>query len=260
MSASEIPHLWRVDGPITLDEVDAVIEAIMTTSDATSPIQVLLIMFDRMDTLDFTSPLETLSIACSPLNDARTKSFDITAVAAKDMTTTDEGIAIQRHVSIAEATKRLSQFDILIVPGGKMDVMMSLAADGNPEFDLLKAFAALPAREEDIERTIVSICTGALILAAAGILNGKQATTSHLALDLLRDACVPAGTTTVVQSRFVDAGLSENGTRIITSGGLSSGFDAVLHLVELRSGIETARGVEKILEHAWRRDEGTVVA
>jgi transcriptional regulator GlxA family with amidase domain len=60
-------------------------------------------------------------------------------------------------------------------------------------------------------------------------------------------------------SRFVDAGVSAFGTRIITSGGISSGLDASLHVVEIRTSLEMARRVEDMLEYKWRRDEGVIV-
>lgn len=123
----------------------------------------------------------------------------------------------------------------------------------------MKAFANLPPKADGSERTILSVCTGAFLLSGAGVLEDKKATTHHQALTALQAFADERGSTQIVPSRFVDGGVTGNGVRIITSGGISSGLDGSLYLLELKFGIEVAKKVEVVLEYKWRRDEGLIV-
>ncbi len=63
---------------------------------------------------------------------------------------------------------------------------------------------------------------------------------------------------TVVAARFVDAGLNAYKTRVISSGGISCGLDACLHVVKLRISEDEAVATAKLLDYAWRKTEGVV--
>lgn len=80
-------------------------------------IQVLVMVFTGMDTLDLAAPLEALSIP-NVIAGHDNKLFNITITAAANLTTTNQGFAIQRHISIGRALDAISGFDILIVTGG----------------------------------------------------------------------------------------------------------------------------------------------
>ncbi len=86
--------------------------------------------------------------------------------------------------------------------------------------------------------TVASVCTGSLLLAAAGILDGRPAATHHTAREDLRDMGVD-----VREDRFVDDG------RVLTAGGITSGFDLALHLVERECGPAVADTVAGELEY-----------
>jgi transcriptional regulator GlxA family with amidase domain len=87
---------------------------------------------------------------------------------------------------------------------------------------------------------LASVCTGALVLAAAGLLDGKSATTHLSALDELRG--FPK--VTVVKQRFVDAG------EIVTAAGISAGIDMSLHLVARFLGKKAAERVASTMEYS----------
>jgi transcriptional regulator GlxA family with amidase domain len=94
---------------------------------------------------------------------------------------------------------------------------------------------------------LAAVCTGAMLLAAAGLLRGRHATTHHDALEELR-----AQGAEIVEARVVDDG------DILTAGGVSSGLDMGLWLVERFAGADLARQVEATLEYqrrgpVWRR-------
>ncbi len=90
---------------------------------------------------------------------------------------------------------------------------------------------------------ILSVCTGALLLAKAGLLDGLEATTHHGAIDLLR-ATAPQ-TTVHTDRRFVDNG------RVICSAGIAAGIDMSLHVVGRLLGQEVAEKTAKQMEYPW---------
>jgi len=89
-------------------------------------IQVLVMAFTGMNTLDLAAPLEALSIP-NVIAGHDNKLFNMTITAAANLTTTNQGFAIQRHISIAWALDAMNVFDILIVPGGFVEVVNKLA-------------------------------------------------------------------------------------------------------------------------------------
>jgi transcriptional regulator GlxA family with amidase domain len=62
----------------------------------------------------------------------------------------------------------------------------------------------------------------------------------------------------VLPARFVDSGINDSQVRIISSGGISCGIDASLHVVTLRAGEAEALDSAKLLDYAWRKTEGVV--
>jgi transcriptional regulator GlxA family with amidase domain len=98
-----------------------------------------------------------------------------------------------------------------------------------------------------------SVCTGALVLAKAGILDGKTATTFHYALNGLEKNYPKVKVRRDV--RFVD-----NGT-VITTAGVSAGIDGALHLVAKLQGLEKAKEVAFYMEYdKWKPGEGLILS
>lgn len=87
---------------------------------------------------------------------------------------TAQGASFRAHITYDEAMKRLSEIDILVIPGGNHEAVIK--AKGQP-LQIIKAFAELQKKNPARERSLVSICTGSLLLAEAGILGGLTATT-----------------------------------------------------------------------------------
>ncbi len=130
-----------------------------------------------------------------------------------------------------------------------------------------------PAWERSPHR---SICTGAIFVGAAGGFDGGLLCTTHWAAyaELARvvaQAAAAASATAaiassssntagvVVAARFVDAGPNGRGTRVVSSGGISCGMDACLHVVRLRASEDEAVATAALLDYAWRKTEGVVV-
>lgn len=92
--------------------------------------------------------------------------------------------------------------------------------------------------------TIVTVCGGSLLLAMEGLLDGRHAVTNHLGMDVLRaTGAIP------VTARVVDDG------NLVTGGGVTSGLDVSLYLVERELGPRISNAVEKLFEY---ERQGTV--
>ena len=131
------------------------------------------------------------------------------------------------------------RFDLVIVPGGGWYDRAEQGAWGEAQRDKLpKAIAKLYGAGV----TIASVCTGAMLLSAAGLTRGRPATTHHGALEELRKQGAA-----VVEARVVDDG------DLLTAGGVTSGMDLALWLVEREWGAELAKKIEAEMEYE-RRD------
>jgi putative intracellular protease/amidase len=126
--------------------------------------------------------------------------------------------------------------DILLVPGGR----------GSRQAMQNTAVLKWLEQRAQASNYTMSVCTGALILGRAGLLDGLSATTFHDALDLLSQAAPK--THVVHDQRYVDNG------KIITTAGLSSGIDGALHLVSKIKGKGFAQATALTLEYRWDPD------
>jgi cyclohexyl-isocyanide hydratase len=122
----------------------------------------------------------------------------------------------------------LRPYDLLFVPGGAGTRRLMRDAQ---LLDYLKTW--------DKGRPVASVCTGSLLLGAAGFLKGKRATTHHLALEELAPFCREV----VRDQRIVEDGL------VTTAGGVSSSLDLGLHLVERWWNAEARERIAAVMEY-----------
>ncbi|MEM9908917.1 MAG: DJ-1/PfpI family protein [Cyanobacteria bacterium P01_D01_bin.44] len=135
------------------------------------------------------------------------------------------------------------QPDILVVPGGG-----GIRADGTPfgtrremhNKRLLEWINTLYPKTEHV----LSVCTGALILAKAGLAENVAATTHHGAFDELRK--IAPNTEVRAGERVVDSG------QLIFSGGISAGIDAAFYLIAKLLGQSTALETATYMEYDWK--------
>lgn len=224
---------------------------------------VAVLLFPGVDILDFAGPVEMLShISYNHNPDAPERAFQITHVAASPTVKAGGCMTVHTDMSLEEATKRVDDFDILIVPGGLPAVIKDLCERRSAEIEFIEAFGKpAPAREKAGERAILSVCTGALLLGSTGALAGLTVTTHHRALDILRDVCKKASEgreggkpVNVVSKRYADGGLNAAGIRTVTAGGISCGLDASLYLASLKTSVQAAEFVAKVSEYSWNRE------
>jgi len=191
-----------------------------------------ILLFDGFDELDAMAPWEVLAGLASVRDDVTARL--VTLEGARDVRA-DHGAVIRAEAALSERP------DVLLVPGGGW-------LDRRPEGAWAQAErgeipAAIAARHA-AGSTVASVCTGALLLAASGILDGRRATTNPRALDDLR----ARGTIDVVAARVVDDG------DILTAGAPACGLDLALRLLERLGGPGLAAAAARELQYEWSSD------
>jgi cyclohexyl-isocyanide hydratase len=176
-----------------------------------------LLLFPRMTQLDATGPYEV---------------FYRLPAASVHLIAEDEGPVRTEHgltILAEHGFQTAPPFDLLCVPGGP-------GIDGVLESERAMAFV----RERGLAaRWLTSVCTGALVLGAAGLLRSRRATTHWLSLDLLaRCGATP------VEARVVRDG------HVFTGGGVTAGIDFALTVAAEVAGIDAAERTQLILEYA----------
>lgn len=102
------------------------------------------------------------------------KAFEATIAAGEPKVLSEQGVIIGSQCSWKEAHDRLDDFDVLVVIGGNVDDVLKEKAE---PLGLITAYSELQKNDPSRERTLLSVCTGALFLAEQGILSGLSATT-----------------------------------------------------------------------------------
>jgi cyclohexyl-isocyanide hydratase len=213
-----MPH---VQGSIPRDAVRVVdLAGLDAHSDQVTGTSIVLLGFVGMTLLDLVGPLDALSRIAS-------MGFDPTSRC--EVASLNEGTMWTGFGLTCVATRHrppLDAFDVLIVPGG-------------PATRALENDAALAAylRTFPPNRICASVCTGALLLGAAGRLQGKRATTHHAWTSRLADYGA-----TATARRVVDEG------QLVTAGGVTAGIDLGLHLVRRLAGDDVHRAVARQME------------
>lgn len=190
-----------------------------------------ILLFEGVDLLDSGGPYEVfLTASRLTQRDGAPAPFEIVTLTTDGAPVTAYGGLILTPGSSLAA---VGAIDLLLVPG-TTDLSSPLA-----DTELIEAVRTLSA---DAELT-ASVCTGAFLLAKAGLLGEKKWTTHWEDIDLLAETVGAQGA--VRHRRWVDAG------EIVTSGGLSSGIAMALHLVARFAGRELADRTARQIEYDW---------
>jgi putative intracellular protease/amidase len=179
--------------------------------------QIAILIYDKFTALDAIGPYEVLS---------RPSGAEVVFAAERPgPVRTDTGmLTVMADVALADVPHP----DIILVPGGPgQEAQMN---DG-PTHEWLRAADATST-------WTISVCTGSLILAAAGLLAGRRATSHWLALDRLREfGAQPAGERVVFDGKYA------------TAAGVSAGIDLALALSERIAGTPRAQAIQLMIEY-----------
>lgn len=196
-----------------------------------------ILLFDDVEVLDAFGPFEVFSVARTGApGDTDHQLFQVVTVAETSAPVRARGgLIVTPHHAFGDHPP----LDILVVPGG----FGTRAQMANPTL-----LGWLRARAGEAElRT--SVCTGAFLYAAIGLLDGLGATTHWGSIDRLREGYPAIDVQQDV--RFVDEGT------VITSAGISAGIDMALHVVARLHGMDAARATARYMEYDWRPPAGT---
>jgi transcriptional regulator GlxA family with amidase domain len=183
-----------------------------------------ILLFDEVEELDFVGPLEVFGVTSKLVQSL------VVLTLSKDgkPITGRYGLKVQPDHSFTDCPT----LDLLIVPGGKG--ARERARYDKETLTFIKTHAS--------KHQTASICTGALVLAEAGILRGRKATTHHQLLDALGEY---PEVKVLRNSRFV---LEDE---VATSAGISAGIDLALELVRRGFGEEVVREVVHEMEYSY---------
>jgi transcriptional regulator GlxA family with amidase domain len=179
--------------------------------------QIAYLLYERFTALDITGPHEVLNSV--PGNEAI-----FVAEQAGPIRNESDTLSLVADASLDEVASP----DIVVVPGGLGNRIL---LEHEPLHEWIRGV-------HETSAWTTSVCTGSLLLAAAGLLDGAPATTHWLARDLLAELGAKP-----VPDRVVEHG------KIITAAGVSSGIDMALHLVKTINGEEIAQAVQLAIEY-----------
>ena len=179
--------------------------------------QIAILIFEKLTALDAIGPYEVLRSV---------PGWEVKFVAPeKGPVRTDSGhLGLNADYSLAE----VDAADIVLVGGG----------EGNRPLLTDEAVLSWLRQIDATSKWTTSVCTGSLVLGAAGLLEGKRATSNWLFLDQLAGFGA-----TPVEGRYVEDG------KLLTAAGVTAGIDMALHLVSREVGPEVAQAIQLGLEY-----------
>lgn len=190
---------------------------------------VAILIFDDVELLDFAGPFEVFSSVRNLSGDHERLMEVFTVAETAAPVRCRNGLTVLPEYALAECPP----IDLLVVPGGA-GVRAALEHAGVIDW--------VRSRAEDSELT-VSVCTGSFVLAQAGLLAGRSATTHWESIGELRQRFPEVQV--VEDQRWIDAG------EIITAAGVSAGIDVALHVVRRLYGADAARATALGIEYDY---------
>lgn len=205
-------------------------KALPLSSRQATPLKLQIIIYNGFETLDALAPFDVFLMAQS--FGANIQPSLVTIDHTSEVST-PKGLTVKTTGTFQTAG------DILFIPGCGLDWDKFM-----PE-----GLAQILQQWHQQGKTIAADCTGAMLVAKAGLLRGRNANTHHRAVDALRKEGA-----NIIDARVVDDG------DILTSGGITSGIDLALWMVERYFGPAVALTVEQVMEYerrgvVWQREQ-----
>ncbi len=193
------------------------------------PRNLAILVHDDVEVLDFCGPFEAFGVT----GDDGEAHFNVFTVADEARTVrANTGMLIQPNHTIDDCPP----LSMLLIPGGRTSVILD-----NPRL------MAWVAEQDKLVDHLVSVCTGAMVLATLGLLDGLECTTHFGSYDRLQAAAPRA----VVRR---DVRVADNG-HIVTGAGVSAGIDLALHMIGRMFGMEEARSVAHYMMYRWAPED-----
>ena len=194
-----------------------------------TPKNLAILVHDDVEVLDFCGPFEAFGVT----GEAGNPYFNVFTVAEESRPVrANTGMIVQPNHSFDDCPPLF----MLLIPGGNTSVLTQ-----NP-----RVMAWVAEQEKQVEH-LVSVCTGAMVLAQLGLLDGLEATTHYGSYDRLQEAAPKA----VVRR---DVRVADNG-HIVTGAGVSAGIDLALHMIARLYGMQEARDVAEYMMYRWADDD-----
>ncbi|CAA9581668.1 MAG: Intracellular protease [uncultured Thermomicrobiales bacterium] len=210
-------------------------DGMATVGTESAPRTVGILVFDEVEVLDFCGPFEVFASAALPPSaegGEERRLYDVLVLAERPgIVRCRGGLLVQPHHTLADHPP----LDLVVVPGG----FGTRRERGNP------VVLRWIERQHAGGVLTTSVCTGAFLLAATGLLNGRAATTHWASIDGLRRAHPAVAVR--ADERIVDQG------QVVTSAGVSAGIDMALHVVRRQHGEAVARATARDMEYDWAR-------
>lgn len=201
-----------------------------------------IVLFDGFDPLDAIAPYEVL-YAGGAASDGAVSVELVSVEGPREVVSGTGGLALRATAALDPGRE-----GVIVVPGASGRIGEPGDEGGDESIPVLlgrtlttELPALLKAAMGNPRVTVGTVCGGSLILAMAGLLEGRHATTHHLGLDLLDATGVHA-----VKARVVDDG------DLVTGAGVTSGLDLALYLLEREVGPRIAHAVEELFAHERR--------
>ncbi len=188
---------------------------------------VAVLLYDGFDEMDAIGPFETFANAARAGAGCEVGCYTLES---GDRVTASHGLRVEPDGPLPD----LGADDLLVVPGGGWNDRDRPGAWTEAERG---AVPGAIATAHEAGATVATVCTGGMLAARAGVLDGRPAVTHATALEDLREYA------DVVEARVVDDG------DVVTAGGVTSGLDLAVHLVEREFGADVAERVRTGMEY-----------
>jgi transcriptional regulator GlxA family with amidase domain len=188
-----------------------------------------ILLFDDVEVLDFAGPFEVFAVTTAKQEQGETYSpFEVTTISGDGrMVTACNGLKVMPDYNFESAPA----FDLLVIPGGM----------GTRSLVKNKTVIDWIGNRFHEVQWMTSVCTGAFLLAEAGLLDGKHATTHWASIERMRDTYPAVKVEEGV--KFVDE------DRIVSSAGISAGIHMAFHMVVRLLGKEVAKETARMMEY-----------
>lgn len=202
-------------------------------SDTVQTRNVGILLFEHAELLDFAGPYEAFSSAGKYEGTPHFNTFTVGEHTGS--ITSANGLPCGVEYSLENAPK----IDVLVVPGGR---------GTRTEVNNQRIIEWIKSVARDAE-LVTSVCTGSFLLAEAGLLDGKQATTHWGSIERMRQTY--PNVEVLENVRYVDAG------NIVSSAGVSAGIDMSLHVIERLAGVDAALSSTRVMEYDYWKPKTT---